>query len=853
VAGALLVAAPLAAGAATAAPTALPAAASDAPGSRFTLAVLPDTQFYSRYSADQFLPRYGTDPFREQTRFLAEHADELNIPFVAHLGDVVDRVGQTAEWQAADAAMRTLEEGGLPYSILPGNHDVRNSDDRLDDTDYDLAAEPFLQWFGPARAAGQATYGANDPTGLSQYHVFEAEGQEFMVLALAWRVSDQTIQWAKDAMAAHPDVPVILTTHSLLNIGPDQTSPRDTEYGEELWDKLIRGSDQIFLTFNGHFHGATQQTRTNDFGHSVTNVLIDYQMAYEGGNGYLGLVEFDLSHDTVSLQTASPWVTAKPQETLTSYDQPFLEGPHQQFTLDLDFSERFAGFDPDFGPGAGAWPSLRQTARDVLLDGFVGPDPVTTELPGNALDFPEAEGTVAHWRMNGLPAGVLPEGGTIPDVAAGNDLTRATIAASGSAAAQAGDVTIVHDDVHGYSSDAAAVCFANSSAARFSYLTTAADAPVNAETFPAGYTIETFLQLDPTWDAGVNGWSKAVVRSGDRSQLPGMPWSQWDYTASPVALGISNLREFQYTEVPAATTKADRTAWSGEIMVDSWSHVAIVNDPATSTTTMYVDGAPVLRNATDTLGHSIQADMPWLLGSDWVDGAARNGWNGCIGETRVIDRPTGPAEWLTQRADLSGLTVQDAPSGELPAGTQVTALQGTGFPGAVVRVTDDVAGAAAAAGDAEVRTAASAVAAAPASLAGETVVGADGRWTLAYAGALPAGAYDGTVVQALGSRTSAPADVAFAIAAAPVVPADPGPADPVDPPAGGGTGAGTGGAGTGTGTGSGSGSTTAGSRGSLATTGAQVSAVAAAALAALALGAGGVALRRRARRAAQAD
>jgi len=35
--------------------------------SRFALAVLPDTQFYSRYSDAQFVPRYGTDPYRVQT------------------------------------------------------------------------------------------------------------------------------------------------------------------------------------------------------------------------------------------------------------------------------------------------------------------------------------------------------------------------------------------------------------------------------------------------------------------------------------------------------------------------------------------------------------------------------------------------------------------------------------------------------------------------------------------------------------------------------------------------------------------------------------------------------------------
>jgi hypothetical protein len=860
----LLAAVPLAA---SAAPVAQ--AASDEPGSRFTLAVLPDTQFYSRYSADQFLPRYGTDPYREQTRFLVEQADALNIPFVAHVGDVVDRVGTAAEWQAASTAMDTLEAGGLPYSILPGNHDVRNSDDRLADVDYDLAAEPYLDWFGPDRAARQPTYQGSDPTGLSQYHVFEAEGQEFGVLALAWRISDQTVQWAKDAMAAHPDVPFVLTTHSLLNIDADQTTPRDTEYGEWLWDELIAGSDQIFLTFNGHFHGATQQTRTNDLGHSVTNVLIDYQMAYEGGNGYLGLVEMDLSHDTLTLQTASPWVTAKPQETLTGYDQPLLDGPGQKFTLDLDYSERFAGFAPDFQAGTGAWPSLTQRARDLLLDGFVGPDPVTTEAPGNALDFAEAEGTVAHWRMNGLAEGVLPEGGVVPDVAHGNDLTRATIDPAATTA-QAGDVTVVKSGVHGFSADGAAVCFANSSANRFSYLTTAAGAPANAETFPGGYTIETFLKVDASWTADTNGWSKALVRSGNRSQLPGMPWSQWDYTASPVALGVSNLRELQYTEVPGVTSKGDRTAWSGEILVDRWIHVAVVNDPAAASTTMYVDGAPVLRNATDTGGQSIQATMPWLLGADWVDDGARNGWNGCIGETRVIDRPTTQAEWLTQRADLTTLAVADAPSGDLAAGTQVTALSGTGVPGAVVTVTDTGsvgarAGAAsvgaAASGDAVVRTAAVASAAvapaaaepaavAPASLAGTAVVATDGTWTVTYAGALPAGRYAGSVVQALGTRTSAPVDVAFTLAAAPA-PADPGgvpgapggvpgapggvpaaPGDPVLPEA-----PGTG---------------TARASGALATTGSDVGALVAAALAALAMGGAAVVMRRR-YRAAVAD
>lgn len=782
----------LAAGAALAAAGALltaPAAATAAEpappadlGSRFTLAVLPDTQFYSRYSADQFVPRYGTDPFAVQTAWLAEHRDELNIPFVTHLGDVVDQVGRGVEWQAADAAMATLDDADVPYSILAGNHDVRNSRDDWYDTDYDLANEPYLQWFGTDRAAAVPGYGGSDPTGFNRYHVFEAQGQEFLVLALGWRSSDASLAWAQGVLDAHPTLPTILTTHSLLNIDADAVTPRPDAYGERLWERLIRGNDQIFLTFNGHFHGSTHVTRTNDAGHEVTNILMDHQMAYEGGNGYLGLVEFDLGGGRISVQTASPWVVQKPQETLTSYDQPFLEAANQQYTLDVDFTERFAGFAPDFETGPADQPSLTQAARDLLLDGFEGPDPIGLAQPGSRDDFVEVDGTVAHWRFGEQGTGPVAEGQAFEDIVGGADLARASIAGSGSDTAQPGDVTVVAD-ANPFSSDGAAICFANADQRtdRFSYLSTAPDAAVNDLQFEDGYTIETFLKVDASWTAEANGWSKAIVRSGNRSQLPGMPWSQWDYTASPAALGISNLKEFQWTEVPVETTKGDRTSWSGEIMLDRWVHVALVNDPATSRTTMYVDGAPVLRNATDVLGQSVNGGMPWVFGADWVDDAARNGWNGCVGETRVIDHPTTPQQWLTARPSLDGFTA-DAPSGELPAGSTVEAIEGTGTPGATVTLTGSLSGETvvddAGAWRIELGTP---VAAGVGGAGGPLGMAATAAGPIATALTAP-GAYAFELRQGFGTRVSDPITGSFTILAAPV---DPGTGPGTEPGTGG--------------------------------------------------------------------
>lgn len=736
---------------AVAAPTTPETVADDADlASRFTLAVLPDTQFYSRYSADQFMPRYGTDPFATQTQWIADNADALNIPFTTHVGDVVDRAGVEGEWRAADSAMRNLEDAGRSYSITTGNHDVLNSRSDVFDTDYDLGAEPFLKWFGTERAEADSSYRGSDPTGLSRYHVFEAEGQQFMSLTLPWRASDATLAWANSVMDEHPTLPVILTSHEVLNIDADGESPRETAYGLRLWDELIAGNDQIFLTFNGHFHGATRLTKINDFGNEVHEVLIDYQMAYEGGNGYLGLLEFDLTNGAINAQAASPWVVSKPQETLTAYDQPFLEGVHQQYSIDIDFAERFSGFDPEFGTGITPdEPSLTERARDILLDGFTGPDPITTERPGDERDFIEADGTVAHWRFNGLD-GVIDADTVVPDVAGDNDLRRVDPADTNAVGAEWDDVTIDDSDVHGFSSDAAAVCFDESSGSRFSYLTTAPDAAVNDVDLSDGYTIETFVKMDADWTAEQNGWSKAVVRTGNRSETT-MPPSQWDYTASPTALGISNLREFQYSSLSEDARKGDRVNWSGEIMTDSWSHVAVVNDPDSRTTTMYVDGAPVLRNAVDTVGMTWNEGMPWILGADWVDDAARNGWHGCIGETRIIDRPTTADEWLTQRADLTGLELTSAPAGELPADTESVVFRGTGLPGADVRLS---------------------TAGAPDATSPTTTIDDEGTWALTLDG-LATGDYDVEIVQALGSRAAHPVTTSFAIAAAPTAPGDP--------------------------------------------------------------------------------
>ena len=382
----------------------IPATATAADRSSFLLGVLPDTQFYSRYSTagsgEQYMNRFGTEPYAEQTKWLVQNKTDLKIPFVTHLGDIVDRVNQPQEWQVADEAMKTLEQGGLPYSILAGNHDVGGP-----------SAQPFLQWFPPSRAAAQPTFGGRDATGMHEWHKFTAEGRTFLVLAFSWDPTDADIAWAKGVLAANPTLPAIVTTHDILAIHSDAVTAVETGAGLRLWDKLIKDNDQIFLTINGHNHGSAHLRKTNSFGHSVDQIVWDYQMAYQGGNGYLGLLEFDFTNKRIKSAVVSPWIRLKPANTIVpEYDIAVKTGPNENLTLPIDWDARFAGFQTAPAPVAPSNDDLIAAAKAKVLEGYEEPEVTLPSLPLNESDYPEVPGTVAHWRFDASkPAPSSPE------------------------------------------------------------------------------------------------------------------------------------------------------------------------------------------------------------------------------------------------------------------------------------------------------------------------------------------------------------------------------------------------------------------------------------------------------------
>ena len=84
-------------------------------GDPFTFAVLPDTQNY-------VITPTNNPIMTAQAQWFVAQRDPLDIAFVAGVGDVVDNYTSDAQWTRASDNLAIMDAGGVPNSVLPGNH-----------------------------------------------------------------------------------------------------------------------------------------------------------------------------------------------------------------------------------------------------------------------------------------------------------------------------------------------------------------------------------------------------------------------------------------------------------------------------------------------------------------------------------------------------------------------------------------------------------------------------------------------------------------------------------------------------------------------------------------------------------
>lgn len=262
----------------------------------FTIAVLPDTQYYTVESRG--LERY----FHDQTRWIVDHRADYRIAAVIHNGDIVNNGDRLEyQWRVADRAMARLEtiEGlvdGLPFGVAVGNHD-------LSVVSQVGPARLFNEYFGRERFLGRAYYGGSRvrTDNNDSWFTFEAGGLDFVVVSLTYNPepSQAMLDFARRVFETHPDAFGILNAHYILT-GAGNFSAQ----GRAMYDAL-RDVPNLHLMTCGHVSAEARRTDTHE-GHPILSMLADYQGRTDGGSGYMRLWELSPANGEMTVRTYSP-------------------------------------------------------------------------------------------------------------------------------------------------------------------------------------------------------------------------------------------------------------------------------------------------------------------------------------------------------------------------------------------------------------------------------------------------------------------------------------------------------------------------------------------------------------------
>ncbi len=281
----------------------------------FTIVALPDTQNYKGPHAAGYAA---------QTRWIVEQQAARRIACVLHLGDITND-NLPVQWENAVQSMKLLD-GKVPYFMVPGNHDYGKGGGAMDRTTL------FSQYFPAADWKRHATFGGfydKEPERVeNSYHFFSAAGRKFIVLCLEFGPRKDVVRWANDVMAKHHHLEAILVTHVFTysdntrydqkKYGPKQNwnphvyglakaSQDDVTDGQELWDLLVSKHPNFIFTINGHVlnDGLGRLSTPAANGREVAQMLVNFQMKPQGGDGWLRVIEMRPDH-TIQTYDYSP-------------------------------------------------------------------------------------------------------------------------------------------------------------------------------------------------------------------------------------------------------------------------------------------------------------------------------------------------------------------------------------------------------------------------------------------------------------------------------------------------------------------------------------------------------------------
>lgn len=265
----------------------------------FSVIVLPDTQKY-------VVGEEYADIFTNQTRWIADNKNKLNIKFIIHEGDIVDKWDSEMQWQRANKSMSVLDNNDIPYSVVPGNHDHEKEST-------DSSTLYYSRYFPVSRFAEKGWWGGNYSGNDNNYQLLTINGKDYIFLSLDFCPNSEEIKWVANVLENHSDRKAILTTHGYLSKKnrwgvKGRRVVHSCENTEYIWNDLIKNYENLQIVLCGHVYEEAYLIDSNLAGKKVHQILANYQDEDNGGNGWLRILKFVPVKNKVYVETYSPYL-----------------------------------------------------------------------------------------------------------------------------------------------------------------------------------------------------------------------------------------------------------------------------------------------------------------------------------------------------------------------------------------------------------------------------------------------------------------------------------------------------------------------------------------------------------------
>lgn len=303
----------------------------------YTIAILPDTQGYTVRSKQSLYHTSNSDlGFYRQIEWVVDNMYSRNIKYVAHMGDLIEGYGKdllkwdfkayTTQWKCAAGAMNILSEAGIPFGILPGNHD--------EDSSINLFHNSYKDFFPISNYSNIPGFVGNLDGMTNNAWEIQFDNKRYLFINIedlgspvgVFNSKDRkNIQnWMKDILSDYRgnNDRVVLSTHSFVKI--------DGSYYENAYDMLegvltdtINGiqkknDNKINLILCGHIDGVVYVPGTEislKSGITINYppvILSNFQGEYDDsfkqttyGNGWMRILTFPYDNNFAEVSTFS--------------------------------------------------------------------------------------------------------------------------------------------------------------------------------------------------------------------------------------------------------------------------------------------------------------------------------------------------------------------------------------------------------------------------------------------------------------------------------------------------------------------------------------------------------------------